>query len=95
LLMLTDVAVGIHGACLGIFFVRCPQCHKHWVRAALRGQTAGGWLGWLLNQRNCPACRFPDAVSRPQHAEPSAPPNGGPAERLDSSRVSGGPPSVS
>jgi hypothetical protein len=65
LLMLTGVVVGLFGGFLGVL-VRCPNCHTHWVWSALKGQNAGGWLAWLLSQRNCPACQFPDVVSQPR-----------------------------
>ena len=94
LVMVAGTVVVFFGVCFGVVLVKCPRCHKHWVWSAMKGQNANRWVGWLLSQRNCPACLFPDGIAK-SSAELAAAPNGGPAKRLGNSGAGAGPPSVS
>jgi hypothetical protein len=40
------------------FNVRCPNCGAKLLWVAIRKQSIGSWMPWLLRQTSCPLCSF-------------------------------------
>jgi hypothetical protein len=60
-LAITGIAVGLASLIALFLAVRCPRCGARLVWLAVKEQSAGNWLPWLLQLRSCPKCRFDPA----------------------------------
>jgi len=38
--------------------IRCRKCGSPWLWTAVSAKGHDGWLNWLAQQSNCPACGF-------------------------------------
>lgn len=65
-LAFSGLTVGLCGFGYGLLSIRCPRCNTKWLWLAFTERSAGGWLGWLLSQVCCPACKrsFPFPSSK-------------------------------
>jgi hypothetical protein len=56
LVTLIGLLVGLSGIGFALTSIRCPSCGARWVWLAVSQHSPDGWLGWLLDQSNCPVC---------------------------------------
>lgn len=55
-LVIAGLMVAVIGLVLALATIRCPRCRTPWVWWAMKSQSAGTWLVWLMSRTHCPRC---------------------------------------